>query len=373
MKNPKVLIVEDRQKWDEFIQTWSSFALLQSWKWGEFKQEMGWKVFRMAVEENGTFIAAAQMLVKPLPGKLASIAYIPRGPMTDWQEEETTALLLEALHRAARKEHAISLMIEPPILATCANDALLNKFGFRHSRVTNQPRNTIVVDIQPGPEELLSQMHHKTRQYIRRASKEGITSRQGDESDLNSFIQLMESTGKRAGFPVRSRRYYELEHKAFSPENQLCLLLAEKDGNLLAARTIYAFGRYAAEFHAGSICMTENMHPNYLLVWEGIQWAKAKGCISYDMWGIPDEIRFGEGNEPAVGDENLAQLERRDGLWGVYRFKRGFSRNIVTYAGAYDYVYLSIPYLLYGNRLLNRNTVEKIAIWMESLRKNRRR
>src|ERR1041384_83421 len=45
-----------------------------------------------------------------------------------------------------------------------------------------------------------------------------------------------------------------------------------------------------------------------------IQWAKARDCTIYDMWGIPD------------ADEATleAQFESRsDGLWGVYGFKRG--------------------------------------------------
>lgn len=372
------LVVEDRLKWDQFIETGTSFGLLQSWQWGEFKIKMGWKVYRVAVEENGTFTAAAQLLVKPLLGRLASIAYIPRGPITDWSDEGSATILLEKIHQVARAEHAIFLKIEPPLLDSAANHTLVRKYHFKQSQITNQPRNTIVVDISLEPEELLAQMRKKTRQYIRRADKEGISVRAGDKNDLQEFIQTMELTGRRVGFPSRSRRYYQLEHETFNTEDHFTLLLAEKDGKLLAVRTIYAFGRHAAEFHAGSADFSDNLHPNYLLVWEGLQWAKAKGCISYDMWGIPDEIRNGHsddsGNDNGDGNgiDDPAILERRDGLWGVYRFKRGFSSNVVSYIGAYDFIYAPIPYLFYATRFLNRDSVEKIAIWTESMRKNRR-
>jgi len=368
----QVLLVEDQQKWDQFIKSSASFGLLQSWGWGKFKQSMGWKVFRVAVMEDGAIQSSAQLLIKSLPGKITGFAYIPRGPLTDWSDKETTSLLLEKIHQIARQEHAVFLKIEPPLPVESSGAALMQEYHFKQSPVTNQPRNTIIIDIRPDPEELLAQMRQKTRQYIRRAGREGITVRYGGESDLQSFIQLMKSTGKRVGFPVRSRRYYSHEFAALNIENQFVLLLAEKEGKLLAARTVHAFGGHAAEFHAGSVENADNLHPNYLLVWEGILWARRMGCTSYDMWGIPDEIHNGHAEENGNGNghDDQPNPDRVDGLWGVYRFKRGFSSNVVSFAGAFDYVYSPVPYFFYATRLLNRESVEKIAIWTESLKKN---
>ncbi len=43
------------------------FGLLQSWEWGEFKRELGWKVFRIAVKDDrGRIIAGAQMLIEAI-------------------------------------------------------------------------------------------------------------------------------------------------------------------------------------------------------------------------------------------------------------------------------------------------------------------
>ena len=78
--------------------------------------------------------------------------------------------------------------------------------------------------------------------------------------------------------------------------------------------------------------------PTYLLQWEAIRWAKQKGCKVYDMWGIPD---FPEGE---LEDQFMT---RSDGLWGVYRFKRGFGGKIVRTVGAWDRVYRPMLYKLY--------------------------
>jgi len=95
----------------------------------------------------------------------------------------------------------------------------------------------------------------------------------------------MNQTARREQFTPRSNQYYQEEFKAFSERGECALLIAERDGKLLASRMVFAFGNHAAEFHAGSVQNLEGLHPNYFLVWEGIQWAKAKGCMTYDMWG----------------------------------------------------------------------------------------
>ena len=69
--------------------------------------------------------------------------------------------------------------------------------------------------------------------------------------------------------------------------------------------------------------MSRNAHrekmPTYLLQWEAMKHAKAKGCTVYDLWGAPD-----------VFDES-------DSMWGVYRFKEGLGGKVVRTLGAWDF------------------------------------
>jgi lipid II:glycine glycyltransferase (peptidoglycan interpeptide bridge formation enzyme) len=78
--------------------------------------------------------------------------------------------------------------------------------------------------------------------------------------------------------------------------------------------------------------------PTYLLQWEAMLWAKAQGCRTYDLWGVPDE-------DEATLEEQFS--ERQDGLWGVYRFKRGFGGRLARTIGAWDLVYSPARYRLY--------------------------
>lgn len=78
--------------------------------------------------------------------------------------------------------------------------------------------------------------------------------------------------------------------------------------------------------------------PTYALQWKGIRWAMDKGCREYDLWGVPDV------------DEDVLEgefISRGDGLWGVYRFKRGFGGRLHRTIGAWDRIYNRPLYALY--------------------------
>jgi lipid II:glycine glycyltransferase (peptidoglycan interpeptide bridge formation enzyme) len=66
--------------------------LLQSWPWGQLKQQFGWSAEWLQVGQ-----AAAQILFKRLPLGL-TVAYIPKGPMLNWGHPLEWRKFLEAAH-----------------------------------------------------------------------------------------------------------------------------------------------------------------------------------------------------------------------------------------------------------------------------------
>lgn len=336
----EVLTSIPRSDWNRLVEQQGSFSLLQSWEWGAFKEELGWKTIRVAVADRGRLAAAAQMLIRSFPFGL-SVAYIPRGPVGAWQDPAIGGMLFAELCRLARAHRSVFLKVEPPVGPEAGAIGWLESSGFRPSPATNQPRATIILDLSHGADAILQDMRKKTRQYVHRAEREGITVLRGSANDLPAYCELMRRTGRREHFAARGSHYYRAEWQAFAADDEALLLLAQYQGQTVAVRAIYRFGRHAAEFHAGSLDIP-GLHANYLLVWEAIKWALASGCTTYDLWGIPDELaQMDRDAEIPVG-------KRHDGLWGVYQFKRGFSTKIVSYVGAYDYVFVPSLYRLFN-------------------------
>jgi lipid II:glycine glycyltransferase (peptidoglycan interpeptide bridge formation enzyme) len=327
--------------------------LLQTPPWGELKSRFGWTPCR--IERRG---ALAQVLFRRLPlGR--SIAYIPKGPAVEWSDLAQSWALLSAIHAEATKRRAIFLKIEPDLSCTGCDpfaafptafapaDSFLRGAGFLPSN-TIQPQATIVVDIRGDEGIILGGMKQKTRYNIRLAGKKGVTVRQGDAGDLETFYTLARATTARDGFAIHSIDYYQAGYNLFAPE-QCALLIAEFEGTPLAALLAFCQGERAYYLYGASANESRSLMPTYLLQWAAITWAKSRGCAWYDLWGIP--------YAPPKRLETEFQT-RSDGLWGVYRFKRGFGGQLVYSPGAYDYVYNSSLYRLY--RLLRLRAGTKI-------------
>ena len=110
-------------------------------------------------------------------------------------------------------------------------------------------------------------------------------------------------------------------------------LIAEVEGQPVAGVIVFRFAGRAWYLYGMSRELHREKMPNYLLQWEAMQRAKAAGCLSYDLWGAPDEF-----NEA-------------DPLWGVYRFKEGLGGQVVRTIGAWDLPVSPLLYRLYTRTL----------------------
>jgi lipid II:glycine glycyltransferase (peptidoglycan interpeptide bridge formation enzyme) len=250
----------------------------------------------------------------------------------------------EEVDLICREHRAIFCKLEPDQWEN--DEKVLKTEPWSRSPYNIQPPRTIVVSIQGGDEDILARMKQKCRYNIKLAEKKGVTIRAWD--NLTAFHRLMQITGGRDGFEVHSAEYYRRVYELFNPTGNCELLAAEYEGNVLAALMIFAFGDRAWYVYGASTDEERNRMPTYLLQWEAMRWAKGRGCEEYDLWGVPDE-----------DEEQLeANFEKRhDGLWGVYRFKRGFGGELKRAAQALDRVFNPWLYKLYLRRMAGRESI----------------
>ncbi len=318
------------ETWDAFVAAHPAGTVLQTSRWAQLKATFGWDweiVTPTAVPNSGALV-----LYRALPLKVGTIAYVPRGPLVDWNDAQAAAATLAALRAAARRRRAWALWLEPELLDTSEARAQLRAHGLRAVTRTIQPPRTIIVDIAPTEDAILAQMRSKTRYNIRLAERKGVTVHEGTVDDAAAFYALMTETGRRDDFGIHSEAYYRRVFELFlpspgAPSGHAAMLLAEVAGELVAALVVFALGTKAWYLYGASSERHREKMPPYALQWAAIRWAKARGCTVYDLWGIPD-----------FDEETLeAQFaERSDNLWGVYRFKRGFGGQIIRCVGLWE-------------------------------------
>ncbi len=300
------------------------------------KSAFGWEPVRLVNDGVG-----AQVLFRRLPLGF-TIAYVPKADLGIMQGDASLAFWDE-LDKLCRARRAIFCKIEPdawetpqtqipsPPLSPVA--AAVRQVPSSHSI---QPRRTVVVDLRGSEASILNRMKPKCRYNIGLARKKGVSVETW--TDLAEFHRMLESTSRRDAFSVHTESYYVRAYELFHPGGLCELFVARYEGRPLAALMIFARGGRAWYVYGGSADAERERMPNYLLQWEAMRWARERGCEAYDLWGVPDKD----------ADTLEAHFQKRqDGLWGVYRFKRGFGGELRRAAQSVDRVHVAWLYPLY--------------------------
>ncbi len=327
--------IKSQEELDNFVAAQKLAQFLQSWQWGEFQQEQGRTIWRLGVYEDVDLTASALVIKQTLPiGK--SYLYCPRGPVISSQAtpvlyQQRWQVLLRAIQRIGRKQGSIFIKIEPPIELDKRHDFFTATQNFDLRSVPFvQPQDTWMIDLAQNHDQLLQNMHAKTRYNIRLAERKGVRVRLAQSGqDFEAFWQLTKQTTARDDFSAHARTYYQAMLSALSSEF-VRLYIAEYQGQIIAANIIVWFGQTATYLHGASADKYRNVMAPYALQWQQLQDAKEQGLRYYDFWGIAPP---GSAKEKAWA--------------GITRFKQYFGGFEVRYIGTHDLILHGRWYRLY--------------------------
>ena len=338
--------LENKQNLEKFLIK-NKASLLQSFDWGEFQENLERKKWHFIILDENNIIASALVAKYSLPlGK--SYLYCNRGvvtnfqfPISNFQLKETKEfwkLFLDRIKEIARKENSIFFRMDPE-WESGEDKKLLEGLGFIKSKKEINPQNTLILNISRSEEEILAQMHSKTRYNIRLAARKGVKIRisGGNDEDFEAFWKLMEETTERDGFSSHPKEYYKKQLEFFNKKNIVKLLIAEFNGRVVSAVMVSFYGENAVYLHGASSYEYRKYMAPHLIQWEAIMEARRRGCSYYDFWGI-------EGENPE------SRIKNQD--WGgITRFKKGFAREFgveKNYIGAWDLPLQKIWYRIYN-------------------------
>lgn len=326
-----------QSQWDEWLESSPGGGhILQSYEWGEFKRNLGWRPVRLVLEKDGQVVGLGQFLAYDTPLVPGALWYCTKGPWLPWDDEEAVYAFFAGLLEAAQRHGAHTVKIEPEVLEEqTRTKELLLKIGFERFRWDLNFKTTMIVDLRPSEEDLLANMKGKTRYNIRLAARKGVEVVEDNSDEAREhFWGIFEQTSERNGFVIRRPREYQFAvWWAMREAGRAHLFFATHEGDRLAAMLVYTFGRKYWYMLGASTSEKRNLMPSYLLQWEVMRWAKRRGLAYYDMVAIPKPDNLNES----------------DSLWGVYKFKLGFGGEVEDFVGCLD-----LPVKRVRARLWNR-------------------
>lgn len=210
---------------------------------------------------------------------------IPRGPIGS---EKDFPELLKIIIEKAKEEKISTIRIYPPTGRENFWEIFKETiFPYKCTQAPEIfPEHTLILDLTKEEDEIFSQMKQKGRYNIRLAKKKGITI--FEETDITNFWNILEQTTTRDGFISHPKHVYKALLKSFK-ENAILLSAKDETGEILASKIFIYAEDTAIYYYGASSNNKRNLMAPYLLQWEGIKWAKAKGAEKYDFLGICPE------------------------------------------------------------------------------------
>ncbi len=348
----------------ELLRSQRSASFLQTPAWGEVKGEwrresLGWHL------DDGTLVGAGLVLYRQLPKLRRYLAYLPEGPVIDWDAEHLSDWLAPMTEHL-RRQGAFGVRIGPPVITRrWTADAV--KRGVADDRVTRlgdvpptersaagarvvsqlrelgwlpqaveggfaagQPQYNFWIRLrdrdgeqagEPRTEdEILKGMNQQWRRNIKKAAKQGVEVAVGGEQDLKGFHDLYVHTAERDGFTPRPLSYFETMFRALNGEepDRIKLFLARHEGDLVAATVMVRVGGHTWYSYGASSTEKRDVRGSNAVQWEMIRDALGSGADVYDLRGITDTL---DPDDPHVG---------------LIQFKVGTGGEAVEYAGEWD-------------------------------------
>lgn len=318
--------IESVSEMDRFVCSHSNSHFMQTSAWAQVKTYWDW---RGIIVWNQEQIAATMLvLIRPLPLGF-SLLYAPRGPVCDRNDRGIWAELMDALKELAKQEHALLIHVDPdePDSNEDFRVAML-QLGFTEKSSDGfgniQPQYVFRLPLKDRTqEEVFQSFCAKTRYNIGLSQRKGVTVREYSGADripdfiMENFYTLMQTTGERDHFFIRGQDYFNGLMLALQKDAQI--YIAYLQGKPIAGAIEVFCGNKAWYLYGASSNEHRNVMPNYLLQWIMIQEAMERGCDLYDFRGVPGNV------------------SEDDPLYGLYRFKKGFSGEHTKFTGLFTY------------------------------------
>lgn len=326
-----------KKQYESYVSKQQGISFMQSEKWSKVKTD--WLSEQILLKDECGYVqGAVQMLIKKIPFLHTAFIYVPRGPVCDMHDKYAVKRLTELIRLYAQKYNAFMVRIDPMIEHNDTQAiALLTSTGFRYDLhkseddMIQSQKNYILNIAGKTSEQIFDGFHPKWRYNIRTAIRKEVRC-VTDSSRLDDFYMLMQETGSRDNFCIRSKEYYRKLLTAFG-ENARLYMCYSPQGMPLSGAISVRYGDRVSYVYGASTAKQRNLMPNYLMQWQMISWAIETGYRIYDFMGIP---HFEDESHPN---------------YGVYRFKKGFNGTAVTYAGEFDLILSEQKYQLARNLL----------------------
>lgn len=311
--------ITDKNIWEEITSQFEGANFLQSFMWGEFQTHQRNSVYRKAIMDDKTPVAAMQYYI--VKSRFFTYAYCPRGPLV--AKEEGLDMLLSKIKQTKGVDF---FMIEP------INTPYFERYkmhGFQQSSFMIQPQHTSILSLTVSDETLLSNLRKTTRAIIKKFDASVVVTSHSTVPSWDEIKSLLHETQKRQRFNAHYFSYIKSQFETFAKYNSIKLYTAQTNQQTVAWAIVVYYKKTAVYLHAASGETGRRLCAPHKIVWTALLDAKKEGYELFDFWGIAPE---GQPHHPWAG---------------ITVFKKGFGGEDKQYPQQQIFPTKQISYNLY--------------------------
>jgi lipid II:glycine glycyltransferase (peptidoglycan interpeptide bridge formation enzyme) len=308
-------------EWADALTSFADASIYQCWPYGSIKWG-GDNSEHVVLKKAGGILSLAQVAIvkPPVPG--VGMAYVTWGPV--WkkkdsaQDESSYRSMLEVLKDEYAHRRKLLLRVKPYGYEETdgAMRSVLEQAGFLPTKgVQREKKRTILVNLDPSPDDMRRRLSKKWRNSLTNSEKEGLTVKEGFSTEpLYAIRSMYQALMKKKNFSGWDLDELARIQTMLEGRQRMRISTCDDEGRTIAASVCSALG----DTTVGLIGMTSDegrkKRAYYLLQWDEILWAKKSGAASYDLNGI----------NPRTNPT-------------VYHFKSGINGDEVTFLSVHDY------------------------------------
>ena len=343
-----------RQRSSSFLQTPAWAKVTSEWR----AESLGW--FAPSTAGADELVGVALVLYRQLPKVKRYLAYLPEGPVLDWESGDL-GRWLAPMTKHLSEQGAFGVRMGPPVVTRrwsaddvtkgVADESIttlgeiapaersqsgarvvsqLRELGWRLQTAeggfaAGQPQYNFQIPLTGRSEDdVLKAMNQQWRRNIKKAAKSGVevTRVANEELDpaLKEFHDLYRHTAERDHFTPRPLSYFQTMFAALRAEepDRIVLYTARHEGDLVAATILVRVGGHTWYSYGASSTEKREVRGSNAAQWAMISDTLASGADVYDLRGITDTL---DPDDPHVG---------------LIQFKVGTGGEAVEYAGEWD-------------------------------------
>ena len=321
----KLIDVENKAQWDEFVKSHEEANFLQSWDFYEFHKSRGKKVVRRAAMEDEKIVGVYAGVVET--AKRGRYMAIAGGPIIDWKDRKLVDAVFDDIREQGLKLGCVFVRVRPQLELSNKSLKLMNDLGLKRAPMYLSVEFAGVLDLKKSEEEILAGASQGFRRKLRKAAKNAIEiTADTEDTSIKEFCKLEKLHAERQKYVAFSGDFLKKQFEAFRKGGEVLVYTARKDGEVLAQNFMIFYGPEASYHYGVSSELGTKYSAAPLLHMEAMEEARKRGCIRYNLWGIvePDETshRF----------------------YGVSEFKRSFGCSELRYTPAHDMVLKPLSY-----------------------------